>query len=120
MVQLFKNFIVILIAIFTVKSYSADLKSNIGLVKQVVAFPHSYGSYSVDKKGLLGIYVEGLPKGCNKGQNRVVISADHPLHDSVLSLALFAKSTGGKVRVTYFNECTIRPESWDLAYLQLL
>ncbi|PAJ71783.1 hypothetical protein CJF42_24835 [Pseudoalteromonas sp. NBT06-2] len=117
---MFKNFIVILMVLFTVKSYSADVLNHVGIVKQVVAFPHSYGSYSVDAKGLLAIYVEGQPKGCNTGQSRVVISTDHPLHNSVLSMALLAKSTGKKVRIAYFNECTIRPESWDFAYFYLL
>jgi hypothetical protein len=117
---LFKNFIVIFMVLFAIKSYSADVLNHVGVVKQVVAFPHSYGSYSVNAKGLLAIYVEGQPKGCANGQNRVVISTEHPLHDSVLSMALLAKSTGKRVRIAYFNECTIRPESWDLAYFHLI
>jgi hypothetical protein len=60
--ELFKNFIVFLMVIFTVKSYSADVLNHVGVVTQVVAFPHSYGSYSVDAKGLLAIYVAGQPR----------------------------------------------------------
>lgn len=81
---------------FTTKSYAANILTHDGIVKHIVAFPHSYGSYSVDVKGLLAIYVAGQPKGCTTGQNRVVISTDLPLHDSVLSMALLAKSTGKK------------------------
>ncbi len=102
------------------KAYSAEILTHEGVVKQIVAFPHSYGAYSVDAKGLLAIYVEGLPKGCITGQNRVVISVNHPLHNSVLSMALLAKSTGKKVRIAYFNECTIRAGSWDFAYFDLM
>lgn len=105
--------------IFSLKSYAAEVLTHEGVVEQVTAMPQSYGAYSVDVKGLLAIYVEGLPKGCTTGQNRVVISSDHPLHNSVLSMALLAKSTGKKVRIAYFNECTIRAQSWDLAYFHV-
>jgi hypothetical protein len=103
-----------LLATFT---YSAEVLTQDGKVTQVVAFPLSYGSYDTNVRSLLGIYVEGLPKGCGDGQNRVVITTDHPLHDSALSIALMAQASGKEVRVGYFNECTLRSESWNLAYI---
>lgn len=90
-----------------------------GKVTKIVSFPHSYGTYSESSRGLLGIYVEGLPPGCGDGTARVVIGVDHPLHASVLALALTAHSTGKTVRLAYFDACTIRSESWDFAYMVL-
>ncbi len=107
------------ILLLSTKTFAAELITHTGKVTQVAAFPHTYGSYDVSRRGLLTIYVEGLPKGCASGHPRVVIGLDHPIHDAVLSLALMAKATQTEVTVAYFNECTIRAESWDLAYLAI-
>ncbi len=100
-------------------SFSADVLTHTGQVTYIVAFPHSYGNYNENIQGLLGIYVEGLPKGCSDGISRVVISKDHPLHDSALSIAMMAKASGTDVKVAYFNDCTLRSESWDFAYIYI-
>ena len=112
-------FLVIFLLV-SLETNAAKVLTHDGKVTQIVAFPHSYGSYSENAKGLLGIYVEGQPKGCGSGQNRVVISKNHPLHDSVLSMAMLAQTAGKQVRIAYFNECTIRSESWDFAYFYIL
>lgn len=114
-----KCLFVIYLAVLPVLSFAADVISHTGKVTRVVAFPYSYGEYSESQRGLLAIYVEGLPKGCDSGQERIVIGVDHPIHDSVLSIALMAKVSGTEVNIAYFNTCTIRSESWDLAYLTI-
>lgn len=99
--------------------FGAEVLTHTGKVTQVVAFPHSYGSYNESVKGRLTIYVEGLERACNNGHPRVVIGADHPIHDSILSIALLAKASQKEVTVAYFNECTVRSQSWDLAYIAI-
>ena len=111
-----KKFVFIITFLLASIVNAATVSTHEGLVTNIVAFPHSYGSYSENAKGLLAIYVEGLPRGCDTGEKRVVISTDHPLHDSALSIALMAKASSKKVKIAYFNECTIRPESWDFGY----
>lgn len=97
----------------------AEMSSQIGKITDIVSFPKSYGQYSESEKGLLGIYVEGLPKACGSGNTRVVIGVDHPIYQSVLSMALYAKASGSQVKVQYFESCTLRSDSWDLAYFVL-
>lgn len=100
-------------------SFAASTVAVTGKVTDVASFPLSYGSYNKNTTGLLGIWVEGLPAGCGDGKKRVVITHDHPLHDSALSIALMAKATGKKVEISYFEECTIREKSWDFSYIWL-
>ncbi|WP_444943376.1 hypothetical protein ACJJIK_16635 [Microbulbifer sp. ZKSA006] len=97
----------------------ADVLTHTGKVTRVVAFPHSYGSYDETQKGRLAIYVEGLPQGCGSELSRVVVGVDHPIHDSVLSLALMAIASQAEVKVAYFDQCTVRSDSWDLAYFNI-
>ncbi len=109
----------ILISCIASLSFAASTVTVFGKVTEVASFPISYGSYNKNTTGLLGIWVEGLPEGCGDGTKRVVITHDHPLHDSALSIALMAKATGKEVKIAYFEECTIREESWDFAYIRL-
>lgn len=115
-----KNFF--FIALFLTLSavcHPAEVVTHDGVITEIAVFPQSYGSYSESAKGRIAIYVEGLPKGCGSGQARVVISEEHPLFDAVLSIALVSKTSGQRVRLAYFDECTIRQESWDFAYISL-
>ncbi len=112
-----KFVLLIVVAIISSIANAADVLTHNGRVTSVVAVPHSYGNYAENAQGLLGISVEGLPKGCGDGETRAVISKDHPLHDSALSLAMMALAAGKEVRIAYFNECTVRKESWDFAYI---
>lgn len=114
-----RSFAFLLFFAFSSSVLGAEVKTHVGKVTKVAAFPHAYGNYDENQKGRLTIYVEGLPNGCNTGHPRVVIGVDHPLHDSVLSIALMAKATGKEVTLAYFDDCTIRSESWDLAYITL-
>ena len=114
-----KVLLVFLFAIISKLSFGADVLTHAGKVTRISAFPYSYGNYSESQRGLLTIYVEGLPEGCGDGQQRVVIGVDHPIHDSVLSIALMEKASQAEVTIAYFDACTIRSESWDLAYLTI-
>ena len=114
-----KYLLLICLIVLSVPSFGVDVITHTGKVTKVVAFPYAYDNYNESQKGLLAIYVEGLPKGCGGGQERIVIGVDHPIHDSVLSIALMAKASGTEVNIAYFNACTIRSESWDLAYLTI-
>lgn len=101
-------------------SFAVGTTTITGKVTEVASFPMSYGSYNKNITGLLGIWVEGIPSGCGDGNKRVVITHDHPLHDSAMSIALLAKATGKEVKIAYFDECTIRSDSWDFAYIWLV
>lgn len=100
-------------------SFCTELGSHKGTITQIAAFPHDYGKYDENQKGRLTLFIEGLPPGCGDGLPRVVIGVDHPMYDSVLSIALLAKASETKVSVAYFKECTLRENSWDLANITI-
>ena len=101
-------------------THAAGAAFHDGKVTEIGSFPKTYGSYSEQAEGLLAIYIDGLPPGCGSGIGRVVIGVDHPIYNSVLAIALYAKASGSTVTVSYFEECTLRGNSWDLAYLQVI
>ena len=110
-----KKLLILLSLLVPTLSHAADTAGFTGKITDIVTFPNDYGSYNESVKGLLAIYIDGLPKGCETGVNRVLISVDHPLYESVLSMALYAKASNSDVKVLYFTECTMRTNSWDLA-----
>jgi len=114
---MFRCFVTSILFVLSANVSSADIATHSGKITQIGAFPHNYGTYNENEKGRLTIYIDGIPPGCESGLPRVVIGVDHPIYDSVLSIALMAKASQTEVTVTYFKECTIRGNSWDLANL---
>ena len=92
-----------------------------GKVLKIDLHNDNWGTYDVNDKGVLSLYIEGLPKSCNQsnGLNRVVITSDHALFDAVLSTALAAKLSGKKVHIQYLDTCKTRGHAWDFGFLSL-
>src|SRR5690606_24804125 len=99
-----KIYLSIAILLFSTKIFAVDTTIHTGKVTEIASFPKVYGNYSNQAGGLLAIYVEGLPSGCGNGLGRVVIGVEHPMYESVLSIALYAKASGNIVEVSYFEE----------------
>jgi len=75
----------------------AEIKQIKGEVTDIDLFAKTPSKYDVNDVGLAAIYINSpdLLPGCgNSGEKRVIISTDHPLYQSVISLALTAKTTG--------------------------
>jgi hypothetical protein len=115
-----KNLAILFLLILGVNtsSFAAEQSRVTGKVTRIVTHSSSYNPYSETSRGLTAIYVEGLPKSCgNNGQARVAIGVDHPVHNTVVSMALTAHSTGKKVTLEYLDTCTVRSNSWDFAFM---
>ncbi len=95
--------------------------SIIGKVEKIDVHGNSWGNYNPNDLGVLSLYIEGMPKSCNdpNGNNRVVITSDHPLFNSVLSIALAAKMSGRNLYVQYLDTCNTRAGAWDFGYVSL-
>ncbi len=90
-----------------------------GKVTDIRVFSKNYGTYSVSDTGMAVVYVEGLAGACGTNEGRIAITSDHPLYQSVLSIALAAKMSQSDVEVAYIDKCTQRPSAWDFAVLRL-
>lgn len=94
-----------------------------GKVTNVWFFASNWSTYNAADVGLAAIYIdsEDLLPGCGEGgSERVVISTDHPLYDSVVSFALVAKTTGATVELWHLDTCSQRSNSWDFAVIRFI
>lgn len=100
-------------------SSASNAASHRGLVEKVDLHSNSWTQYNPNDKGMLSIYIQGLPKACNdaEGLNRVIIESDHPLFDGVLSLALAAKLSDTPITINYLSTCNVRNGAWDFGYI---
>ena len=64
--------------------------------------------------------MDELSGACTSGEKRIAISTDHPLYDSVLSMALSAKISNSKVKVMHLSTCSSRSNAWDFAAIEIL
>ena len=112
-----KVVLLLLFSLFSGLVYSDGTAVYSGKIRQIVVFPEEYLAYDENQKGMVAIYIEGLPKGCDvqEGHRRVIMGVSHPLYNSALSLGLAAKAANLDVTITYFKTCTHRAGSWDLA-----
>ena len=92
-----------------------------GKVQKIDLHGKSWQNYNPNDKGVLSLYIEGMPKSCDQtnGLGRVVIETDHPLFESVFSVALAAKLSDKNVYVHYLNSCNTRSSAWDFGFLSL-
>jgi hypothetical protein len=95
--------------------YASEVRKVIGKIDQVAAHSASYERYETSSKGLVFIYIKGIPKGCGFGEQRVAIGSDHPLFSTVVDMALSAKASKQTVELWYLNTCSARNGSWDFA-----
>ena len=90
-----------------------------GNVQKIDIHSDHWNTYDPTDLGFLSLYIEGMPVSCGQsnGLNRVVITTDHPLFESVLSVALTAKATASKLKVHYLDTCNTRDAAWDFGYI---
>jgi hypothetical protein len=94
---------------------AAQVKQVVGKITEIAAHSASYEQYRTTSKGLVFIYMEGIPKGCGFGEERVAIGLEHPLFSTIVEMALSAKASGQTVELWYLNTCSAREGSWDFA-----
>lgn len=112
-----------IILIFFSSTVFADITQVRGEVTDIYLFTKNLAKYDVNDVGLAAIYINSpdLLPGCgSSGSKRVIISTDHPLYQSVISLALTAKTTGKKVEIWHLNTCTQRYNSWDFSLIRFV
>lgn len=111
----------LLCVVLTVSAQAETVKVK-GQVMDVMIFASNYQSYSSSDVGLANIYIDSpeMKSPCESGatSGRIAISADHPLFDSVVSMAFIAKTTGKKVEMWHTGTCTLRSSSWDFALIK--
>lgn len=114
-----KVFFVLLVMCSFVEA--ADVLTVKGKITNVATHADAYATYDVGRKGLFFIFMDELDKACGSagGFKRAVISEDHPLYNTVVSMALTAHTTQKNVSLSFLNECTIRGNSWDFAILSV-
>ena len=90
-------------------------------IEKIELHGYNWGTYNPNDLGVLSLYIEGMPKSCNQnnGQNRVVILTDHPLYQSVYSMALAAKLANKNIFIHYLDTCNVRAGGWDFGYVSL-
>ena len=120
MKQIVSIFLTVLVT-FSTSAIAGSTKVQ-GKVSEVWLFSKNYSTYNVNDVGLANIYLEGsvIEPACGTGARRVVISTDHPLYQSVVSMALMAKQTGKTVEIWHLDTCTQRSSSWDFGLMRLL
>lgn len=99
--------------------HAASTASATGKVTSIKTFASNYNPYSENYPVAAYIYVDTLPGACGQADTRFAIRTTHPGYETVLSLATTALATGKSVSVTYIQECTIRGNAWDFAYMTL-
>ena len=115
-----KNLLAVLVVVIASTQFAAASAIE-GKIIKLNLHSNNWSTYSDSDTGLLSIYIEGLPIGCNKtsGSRRVVISQKHPLFNATYSTLLAAKLSGKKVYIDYLDTCTFRSDGWDFGYLSL-
>lgn len=93
---------------------AAEVSKVIGKINQIATHSASYTRYETSSKGLVFIYIEGIPRGCGFGEQRVAIGSDHPLFSTVVDIALSAKASAQTVELCYLNTCSARNGSGTL------
>ena len=111
----------IFISLFVSPAFSGTVTVS-GAVTDIWMFSGSYTSYNPNDIGLANIYLDSADLepacGVEGAPRRIAISTDHPLYNSVVSLALMAKTTGKKVQIWHLETCTLRSSSWDFGLIR--
>ncbi|SMF25128.1 hypothetical protein SAMN02745866_01668 [Alteromonadaceae bacterium Bs31] len=113
-----KSLIFILIML---TSLSVSSGTYTGKVEKINLHGDGWGTYNPNDLGVLSLHLIGMPKACGKedGLNRVVITSDHVLFQSVVSVALAAKLSDKNVTINYLDSCNIRSGAWDFGFISI-
>lgn len=108
-----KVFFLMLLACFSNWCFAGNLVPVKAKVTKVSGHTSSFTTYTESEKGVFFIFMEDLPNACGDGMGRVAISHEHPLFETVVSVALLARTTGEPIEMAYIDKCTVRENSWD-------
>lgn len=111
---------VIFLGIFSFSTYAASA-SYTGKIEKLNLHGNNWGTYNPNDLGVLNITMKGMPISCGQedGYNRVVITSDHVLFTSVLSIVMAAKLADRDITIHYLNSCNVRSGSWDFGFVEL-
>lgn len=112
---------IVLVAFSLLFALNASAGAVDGKIIKIDVHSDNWGTYNVNDKAYMSLYVEGLPNACNQsyGAQRVIISQDHPLFNAALSIAIAAKQANKRVHINYLNTCAVRSGAWDFGYLSM-
>ena len=116
-----KKILLLVVCFFGTTMFELAAASVEGLITKIDIHSDTWSQYNVNDKAYVSIYIDGMPKSCNQdnGARRVIISHDHPLFDSALSMALAAKRANKKLFVNYLTTCNVRSGAWDFGYMSV-
>lgn len=108
----------IVICMFSITVHAAKYSAT-GVVQDIKMFSENPNIYNTEQLGRVFIYLNELPKACASNEKRIAISSNHPLFDSVLSVALVSKTTQTPVEIWYLDSCSQRSNAWDFSIMIL-
>lgn len=97
-----------------------SIEYSVGVVERIKTFSASPDTYNPANMGYAMIYLNGVEGACGTEENRVAISSDHPLFNTVVSMAMVSKATKTKVSIGHLGVCSLRTNAWDFAVIELL
>lgn len=90
-----------------------------GKVLQILSHTKARNPYDVSSLGMVVLFIDTLPGACNTNNKRVAVGTDHPLFETVLSIALSAQAQSKTIELGYLESCIVHHNAWDFSYIRL-
>jgi len=117
--NMFKIIAFILFPLISLQVHSANTVQTTGYISKIRTFSNGATTYNTNDIGITNIYVDSLAGACGSNEKRVAIGTDHPLYQSVISMALMAKASNLEIEIWYLDTCTVRTNSWDFRLIEI-
>lgn len=117
--NMFKIIAFILFPLISLQVHSANTVQTTGYISKIRTFSNGATTYNTNDIGITNIYVDSLAGACGSNEKRVAIGTDHPLYQSVISMALMAKASNLEIELWHLDTCTVRTNSWDFRLIEL-
>lgn len=118
-----KYFIAILLTFSSINVLAGTMGQTGSAIGGITIIPENRSNMTLEDavkgRSIAILDLPSVPKSCNTNYNRVAIRSDHPMYDSVLAVALTAKSTGKQVHAAYFHTCSVYGNAFDLYYFAI-
>jgi len=115
----FKLTLFILLPLMSIQVHAANTIRTTGYISKIRSFSNGASTYNTNDIGITNIYVDSLAGACGSNEKRIVIGTDHPLYQSVVSMALMAKASNLEIEIWHLDTCTVRTNSWDFRLIEL-
>ncbi|MEW6996022.1 hypothetical protein AADZ84_17455 [Colwelliaceae bacterium MEBiC 14330] len=114
-----RKFLYLFLILIPFEVFAVTEKHVAGNLTQILTHTNSRNPYDATKLGVVFLYVGNLPGACESNSKRVAISSEHPLFDTVTSIALSAQAQKKTVLIGYLETCTLNSKAWDFSYIRM-